>query len=358
MRFAQFFGAPMFRGLLINLSARRGGLLACALLAMLTSFGVSAMPARAQLTTLKLKQWSVPFERSRLRDAVAQSEQTVWFAGVEGGYIAKFDKAAQSFDRVSVQDARPHNILIGRRGDIWFTANGAARLGRYAPASAKLEHFTINDPRAIDPHSLTFDAAEENIWFSVQGGNFVGRFNIASQRFDLVRPHTQRARPNGIKVAPDGTIWVALFGTNRLAQIDPKTLQLSEVALPRPAARPRRLTITNDGLVWYGDYATGRLGSYNPQTKRFREYVLPQGRRAQPYGIAKDKAGRIFVAATGASPVQIIGFNPVRERFFASAVLPSNSGAVRDLSYFAGSNSLWFASDANAIGVVSLPAAP
>jgi streptogramin lyase len=96
------------------------------------------------------------------------------------------------------------------------------------------------DEAARDPHTLIFDADEENIWFTVQGGNMMGRLNIESRKVDLIKSRTPRSRPYGIKQAPDGSIWVVLFGSNKLAHIDPETLEHDEIELPRAGARPRR----------------------------------------------------------------------------------------------------------------------
>ena len=56
-----------------------------------------------------------------------------------------------------------------------------------------------------------------------------------------LKSRTERSRPYGIKLAPDGSVWVVLFGSNKLAHINPDTLEHDEIELPRPDARPRRL---------------------------------------------------------------------------------------------------------------------
>ena len=43
---------------------------------------------------------------------------------------------------------------------------------------------------------------------------------------------------------------------------------------------------------------------------------MPQGAKAQPYGMASDEQGRIWLVATGVRPNVFMGFDPATEQFF------------------------------------------
>ncbi len=206
------------------------------------------------------------------------------------------------------------------------------------------------DPQARDPHTLVFDDAEENIWFTVQGGNMIGRLNIESRKVDLIAARSRGARPYGIKMAPDGSVWAVLFGTNRLAHVDPETLEHDEIELPRAEARPRRLEVLPDGRVWYVDYAMGRLGVFDPGTGEFEEWDMPQGERARPYGMASDSKGRLWMVASGVRPNVFIGFDPAAKTFFGATEIPSGGGTVRHMHFHEPSGAVWFGTDTNYIG--------
>ncbi len=191
---------------------------------------------------LDIREWPVPYEDSRPRDPFATRTGAVWFVGQQIGYLAKLDVESGEFTKVDLKDGSgPHNLVVGSDGIVWYAGNRHALVGRYDPARKAIEEIAMPDPEARDPHTLVFDAAEENIWFTVQGGNRMGRLNIASRKVDLLTAKSAGSRPNGIKVAPDGSVWVALFGTHRLARIDAQTFTHEEFELPRDGARPRRL---------------------------------------------------------------------------------------------------------------------
>ncbi len=315
-------------------------------------FGIMAIegPTMAE-ETVDIREWEVPFESSRPRDPFAENANSVWFVGQRTGYLANLQADTGKISKFDLkQGSGPHNLIVGSDGMVWYAGNKHALIGRYDPETDAVEEIPMPDPAARDPHTLVFDAGEENIWFTLQGANMVGRLNIASRKVDLIASKTQRSRPYGIKMAGDGSVWVVLFGTNKLAHIDAETLALTEITLPRKEARPRRLEIGDDGAVWYVDYAKGMLGRYDPETDKFKEWAMPQGEGARPYGTAMDSDGRIWIAASGVKPNIFMGFNPKDEKFFALTPVPSGGGTIRHMHYHEPSGAVWFGTDTNYVG--------
>lgn len=318
----------------------------------------AAIAAMAALTapvfaaeTVDIREWKVPYENSRPRDPYAQSANSVWFVGQVSGYIGHLDAATGEIVKYDLPEGEgPHNLIVGQDGIVWYAGNRTGVIGRFDPKTKEIEEIAMPDAAARDPHTLIFDEGEQNIWFTVQGGNFMGRMNIETRKVDLIPSKTERSRPYGIKMAPDGSVWAVLFGTNKLAHIDPQTLELTEIDLPRAEARPRRIEITANGRIWYGDYAKGVLGVYNPKTKKFKEWPMPQGEEARPYGTAADSQGRIWLAATGVQPNVFTGFDPKTEEFFSQTAIPSGGGTVRHMHYHQPSGAVWFGTDTNYVG--------
>ena len=305
----------------------------------------------ADANDLDIREWRVPYEASRPRDPFAESATSVWFVGQRTGYVARLEVSTGEFTKVDLKyGSGPHNVIVGSDGVVWYAGNRTALIGRYDPATEKLDEIPMPDAAARDPHTLIFDQDETHIWFTVQGGNRVGRLNIESRRVDLIESRTSGSRPYGIKLAPDGSIWVVLFGTNKLARIDAKSLRLEEVELPRARSRPRRLEVLADGSVWYVDYVDGRLGRCHPKTRDLQEWLMPQGEGARPYGMASDSSGKLWIVASGVQPNVFVGFDPETNEFFGATEIGSGGGTVRHMHYHEPSGTVWFGTDANTIG--------
>lgn len=317
----------------------------------LTYLAVLAVSPALAMENVDIREWEVPYGESRPRDPFAESATSVWFVGQRTGYLAHLNAGTGEFTQIELKDGSgPHNLIVGSDGIVWYAGNRTSLIGRYDPVTQEIEEIAMPDEAARDPHTLVFDDGEENIWFTVQGSNMMGRLNIESRKIDLIRSRTARSRPYGIKMAPDRSVWVVLFGTNKLAHIDPQTLEHKEIELPRTETRPRRLEVTSDGRVWYVDYAKGMLGVYDPETEAFQEWLMPQGNGARPYGMASDSSGMIWMVASGVQPNEFVGFNPGTEEFFGATPVPSGGGTVRHMHYHEPSGAVWFGTDTNYIG--------
>jgi virginiamycin B lyase len=312
---------------------------------------ILAVSWTASFAELDIREWEVPYEKSRPRDPFAENDSSVWFVGQRSGYLAHLDVKKGVFSQVELKSGSgPHNLIVASDGIVWYAGNLNRLIGRYDPVTKEIEEIMMPDEAARDPHTLIFDEGEENIWFTVQGGNMMGRLNIESRNVDLIKSRTAGSRPYGIKMAPDGSVWVVLFGTNKLAHINPQTLKHEEIDLPRSTARPRRLEVLADGRVWYIDYAKGMLGVYDPDYEAFTEWQMPQGTGSRPYGMAADSSGNLWMAASGVQPNVLVGFSPATESFFSETPIASGGGTIRHLHYHEPSGTVWFGTDTNYVG--------
>jgi virginiamycin B lyase len=300
---------------------------------------------------IEIQEFPVPWKDTRPRDPDYAGPEAVWFVGQTGHYLAKLNPKTREFTRIDLEDEPgPHNLIVGDDGVIWYAGNLKGYIGRVDPKTQQIRRIAMPDAAATDPHTLTFDEGQKNIWFTVQGGNFIGRLNIASEKVDLIRVPTEHARPYGIVVARDGRPWIVLFGTNKLASVDPKTLKLTEHVLPHKDSRPRRLGLTSDGRVWYGDYARGYLGAFDPTNGAIQEWPLPNGKDSLPYAVAVDSRDRVWAVETGVQPNRFVAFDPKTGQFVSSTPVPSGGGTIRHVDYDPKAGRIWFGTDVNTIG--------
>ncbi|MGH7555154.1 MAG: virginiamycin B lyase family protein [Longimicrobiales bacterium] len=299
---------------------------------------------------IEIKEWPVPWERTRPRDPFMDAQNRVWFVGQQGNYIAYLVPATDEFKRYEIEaGTNPHNLIVDPRGIVWYAGNRNARIGRLDPATGQIKTFMMPDTAARDPHTLVFDSRGD-IWFTVQGGGFIGKLTVASGDVKLIKVPGGRTLPYGIRMDSQDRPWVVLFGTNKLATVDPKTMELRLIDLPRAETRPRRIEVTSDGMVWYVDYAAGQLGRYNPANGQIKEWLTPGGAGSRPYATATDDVGRIWFVESGAQPNQFVGFDPKTEKFFGITPVPSGGGTVRHMMFHKPSREIWFGADTNTIG--------
>jgi len=325
------------------------------LLPILATLPLTTPAASQDVQTVELREWTVPWPNSRPRDPYFDAASGfVWFVGQTGNYVAYFDPRTTEFKRYEIEDGtNPHSLIVDSRG-VWYTGNQNGRIGRLDPQTGKLTIYMMPDSTARDPHTPIFDA-KGDLWFTVQGGNFVGKLDTGSGKIVLAQPPFRGARPYGIVLDREGRVWFDLFGTNRIGTIDPATMKMTTMDLPNQRSRPRRIAITSDQRIWYTDYALGRLGRLDPKTGEVRDWPTPGGERSQPYAMAVDDRDRIWFVETGVRPNRFVGFDPRSEAFFSVTDIASGGGAVRQMMFDPKARVIWFGTDTNNIGRVVVP---
>ncbi|WP_421787396.1 virginiamycin B lyase family protein [Hyphobacterium sp.] len=305
-----------------------------------------------------IEEWTIPYENSRPRDPFTADGERIWFVGQRDDYLGWLYPRTGEIGRLDLPEGTgPHNQIVDADGNVWIAGNRDAYIGRYTPASNQFMRIDMPNGVPRDPHTLIMDAGGQYLWFTAQGANRIGRLNVATNELDVIDVPTENARPYGIEIDGNGTVWVVLLGTNKLAAIHPDTLQLAEITLPRAEARPRRIGVTDNGYVWYVDYAGGYIGAFDPETNGVQEWRAPSAENSRPYGMAVDAQNRIWFVETGVEPNNFVGFDPATESFFSQTPVPSGGGTLRHMQFFAPTGEIWFGADTNTIGrAVVMPA--
>ncbi|MCL4866136.1 MAG: hypothetical protein KJZ47_09605 [Gemmatimonadales bacterium] len=306
--------------------------------------------AQAPSDTIAIREWTVPWERSRPRDPSVDPQGRVWFVGQSGNYVARFDMTTEKFERFEIEPGtNPHTVVIDRTGNAWYTGNRNGRIGRIDARSGEIQIFMMPDSAARDPHTIAFNSTGE-LWFTLQNSNMVGRLDPATGQTRLVAMETPRSRPYGIVVDKNDIPWYDMFGTNKIGTINPATMEPREITLPWTDARPRRIALTSDGTVWYGDYVRGTLGRLDPATGKVEEFPLPSGRTSLPYAIMSDDQDRIWVVETGVQPNRFVGFDAKTRKVISITPVPGGAGTIRHMEFDPRTGRIWFGTDNNTIG--------
>ncbi len=152
--------------------------------------------------------------------------------------------------------SRVHDVAPAPDGGVWYTAQGAGKLGYLDPRTGGTRHIELGEGSA----------------------------------------------PHGVIVGPDGAPWITDGGLNAIVRVDPRTDRIQRFPLPSSRARANLNTATFDrrGILWF----TGQNGVYgrlDPETGKMDVFDAPRGRG--PYGICTAPDGSVFYASLAGSHI-------------------------------------------------------
>src|SRR5512145_214277 len=118
---------------------------------------LAALPPAAD--TVKITEFTVPYENSRPRDPYPDARGRIWFVGQVGNYVAYYDQNNGQFKRYELDPGvNPHNLIVDKQGMVWYAGNRAAHIGKLDPATGRITKYPMPDSAARDPHTLVFDS--------------------------------------------------------------------------------------------------------------------------------------------------------------------------------------------------------
>ena len=294
----------------------------------------AAIAAAAAVATLnvQIKEYEVPTAKSRPHDPALAPDGALWYTGQGANKLGRLDPKTGQFREYPLKTAGsgPHGLVADKEGNIWFTAISGGYMGKLDPKSGEIAEYRPADGAEIDPHTPVFDHYGV-LWFTNEETNYIGRLDPKTGKMMLAKVPTPHAVPYGIVVLPNNQPIFCEFGTNKLGTIDPKSMAIRESILPDDKARPRRLALAPDGTIFYTDYARGYLGHFDPGSgKLVKEWPSPGGSGSEPYGIAVTSDGVVWYSESGVKPNTLVRFDP-RSEAFGTEAIPSGGGTVRNM---------------------------
>ena len=281
---------------------------------------------------VQIKEYDVPTPKSRPHDPALAPDGSLWYTGQGANKLGRLDPKTGEFKEYPLKtpNSGPHGLTADKDGNIWFTAISGGYVGKLNPKTGEIDEYRPANGVEIDPHTPVFDH-DGILWFTNEETNYIGRLDPKTGKITLTKVPTSHAVPYGIVVLQNNTPIFCEFGSNKLASIDPHTMKITEYTLPAAGAHPRRIALAPDGTIYYTDYARGYLGHFDPSSgKLLKEWMSPGGAESNPYGIAVTKDGEVWYSESGVHPNTLVQFDPKTEKFSTQAI-PSGGGVVRNM---------------------------
>lgn len=304
---------------------------------------------------VQIQEYEVPTPNSRPHDPALAPDGSLWYTGQGANKVGRLDPKTGEFKEYALKtpNSGPHGLVADKDGNIWFTAISGGYVGKLNPKNGEITEYRAAKGVEIDPHTPVFDH-DGILWFTNEETNYIGRLDPRTGKITLTKVPTAHAVPYGIVILPNNTPVFCEFGANKLASIDPRTMTIHEYTLPDSGARPRRLALAPDGTIYYTDYARGYLGHFDPSSGTLvKEWRSPGGAESKPYGIAITHEGEIWYSESGVTPNTLVQFDPKAETF-ATKPIPSGGGVVRNMVATPDQHLYLACSGVNKVAVVTL----
>lgn len=185
-------------------------------------------------------------------------------------------------------------VTVGPDGNLWFTEQGASKIGRITTAGVITE-FPL--PAGTGPTRIT-SGPDGNLWFSESARAFIGRLTTAGVLTEFALTSSTSAT-RGITSGPDGNVWFTMNPGNRVGHTAPGGG--TSFAIPTANSVPSGITTGPDGNLWFVEFSGNNVGRITPAGV-ITEFPIPTP-AAGAYGISSGLGGNLWFIERSAGKI-------------------------------------------------------
>jgi len=131
-------------------------------LRQLCLFGLAAVlisSATVENLNVKIHEYEVPTAKSRPHDPAVAPDGSLWYTGQGANKLGRLDPKTGEFKEYPLKtpNSGPHGLVADKDGDIWFTAISAGYVGKLNPQTGEVAEYRPDEGARIDPHTPVFD---------------------------------------------------------------------------------------------------------------------------------------------------------------------------------------------------------
>ncbi|MGH8131349.1 MAG: virginiamycin B lyase family protein [Steroidobacteraceae bacterium] len=215
------------------------------------------------------------------------------------------------------------------------------------PAILLIEAATADAPASADPVVKEWKvewggrprdpyvAPDGKVWFVGQAGNYIARFDPATQEFRRYEIE-DGTNPHNLIVDEDGFVWYAGNRNGRIGKLDPATGK-AKTFMTGEARDPHTMVFDGKGHIWFTSQQSNRVGRLAMATGNY-ELVTPDESAARPYGIVIDNKGNPWVSLFSTSHVIRVDPKTLKVIPYSKATPESRSRRIE----VTGDGSVWY----------------
>jgi streptogramin lyase len=242
-------------------------------------------------------------------DILVDKGGNVWYSDFGEMFIGKFDPKTLKLTEYPIKkfkEKAPTGLLsieFDHTGKIWFDTMYQGALGNLDPKTGAISYYPLPPEYNDDRVQLNFTGlhyeVDGKVWTKSVGTQDIFRLDLASNKWEKFHPADQlpTVKNAGIyQVMADSknNLWMAEFTDGHLGKIDAKTKAVTWYDIPTAHARARRLEIDDHDRVLLTEYRTSKVALFDTKTEKFTEYSLPE--YTYPYRANFDKNGEIWTS--------------------------------------------------------------
>lgn len=260
-------------------------------------------------TRALITEYDLPARTRQPHDVYVDSDGMVWYISFGEQVLGKLDPKTGKVTEFTIPTLRPQVPTgeLALRPDedenLWIAMMYQGAVAKFNRKTGKFQTWSLpqdqlKDYTQITEVNATRSKVDGKVWAIDSGSYTIYRLDLVTGKYEIFKPFPDPS-PNIYDISPDpqNNAYFTVFGGDQVGRIDAKTKEVTLYKTPTKNSNPRRGEIDSRGLFWFGEFGGSRIGMFNTKDLSFKEWTPPSP-WSFPYDVVADKNGEAWAGST------------------------------------------------------------
>lgn len=310
---------------------------------------------KGRATKVIITEYDLPRAEAQPHDVIIGKDGNVWYSDFGSQYIGMLDPKTGKATDFQVPTLKPEspkgllNVESDPQGNVWGSMMYQGGIAKVDAKTHKVTAYSI--PKEWQSNSTQesmvspqYSDKDGYVWTNNQEDHSILRLNVKTGKFEnlgvMKNKEGKQISAYGMPADHDNGLYLLEFGGTSIGHLNAKTKEVDIYTTPSPGSKPRRGRVDEQGRLWFAEYGNNAIGMFDPKAKAIKEWQLPTP-WSVPYDVTANKKGEAWTGSM--STDQVARLDP-NTGTFVEYLLPRNTN-IRRVFYDDAGNALWIGSN-------------
>jgi virginiamycin B lyase len=256
-------------------------------------------------TKVVVTEYDLPRKNAMPHDVIVDRDGQVWYSDFGAQFVGVMDPKTGETKDIAIPVIRPEqpkgglDIEFDPDGNIWLAMMYQAGISRIDRKTHEVTVYPfpkewISTSAQASMVSPMHSNADGKVWTNNQEDNLNYRLDVATGKFENLgqakTPGGKQIRAYGMPTDRQNNLYQLEFGGHSIGRRDAKTLEVTIWPTSSALSRPRRGRVDEQNRLWFAQYGGNGIGMFDAKTDTIKEWTLPTPWSA-PYDVVAIKNG-------------------------------------------------------------------
>jgi len=245
---------------------------------------------KGRSTAVVVTEYDLPRKNALPHDVIVDKDGQIWYSDFGAQFVGVMDPRTGKTKDIAIPVIRPEqpkgglDLEFDPDGNVWLAMMYQAGIAKIDRRSHDVSVFPfpkewISASAQASMVSPMHADVDGKVWTNNQEDHFNYRLDVATGKFENLgqanSPAGKQIRAYGMPTDLNNNLYQLEFGGQSIGRRDAKTLEVTIWPTSAPVSRPRRGRVDAQNRLWFAQYGANAIGMFDPQTATIKEWPLP-----------------------------------------------------------------------------------